>query len=119
MKDIKSSKAAGVDELLGKFLKDGSDIVAKQVSAVCNLSISREVLPSASKVAKLKSIFKKGQETDPSNYRPIFLLPDISKIIEKVVYDQTNAFFFQIKIYYTTTNLRLEQIIQQIFVNNL
>ena len=92
MQDIKSFKAAGVDKLSGKFLKDGADILAKSVSALCNLSISWGVFPSASKVARLKPIFKKGTKTDPSNYRPISLLSVISKIIEKVVDDQTNAF---------------------------
>ena len=46
MQDIKSSKAARVDKLSGRFLKYGTDILAKPVSAVCNLSISRGVFPS-------------------------------------------------------------------------
>ena len=100
MQDIKSSKATGIDELSGRFLKDGADILAKPVSALCNLSISRGVFPSACKVAKLKPIFKKGKKTDPSNYRPISLLPVISKIIEKVVHDQTNAFLSDENILY-------------------
>ena len=100
MQDIKSSKAAGIDKLSGRFLKDGADILAKPVSALCNLSISRGVFPSACKVAKLKPIFKKGKKTDPSNYRLISLLPVISKIIEKVVHDQTNAFLSDENILY-------------------
>ena len=43
MQDIKSSKAAGEDKLLGRFLKDGAD---KSVSALCNLSISGGVFQS-------------------------------------------------------------------------
>ena len=39
MQDIKSSEAAGIDKLSGRFLKDGADILAKPVSALCNLSI--------------------------------------------------------------------------------
>ena len=45
--DIKSSTAAGVDKISGKFLEDGADILAKPVSALCNLSISQGVFPSA------------------------------------------------------------------------
>ena len=44
------------------------------------------------KVAKLKPIFKKGKKTDPFNYGPISLLPLISKVLERVIHDQTNAF---------------------------
>ena len=99
MEDFCSSKAAGVDKL-SRFLKDGNDILTKPVSALCNLSISRGVFPSACKVAKLKPIFKKGKKTHPSNYRPISLLPVISKITEKVVHDQTNAFLTDENILY-------------------
>ena len=92
MTNIESSKAAGVDKLSGRFLKDGANILAKPISALCNLSISQGVFPSACKVAKLKLIFKNGKKTDSSNYRRISLLPSISKITERVIHDQTNAF---------------------------
>ena len=84
----------------GRFFKDGADILAKPVSALCNLSISQGAFPSPCKVAKLKPIFKKGKKTDPSNYRPISLLPVISKIIEKVAHDQTDAFLSDQNILY-------------------
>ena len=71
-------------------MKNGADILVKAASILCNLSICREIFRSDCKVAKLKAIFKKGKKTDPSSYRPILLLPVISKIIEKVVHDQTN-----------------------------
>ena len=92
MTNIESSKAAGVDKLSGRYLKDDANILAKPISALCNLSISQGVFPSACKVAKLKPIFKKGKKTDPSNYRPMSLLPSVSKIIERVIHNQTNAF---------------------------
>ena len=56
---IMTNKAAGVDRLSPKFLKDGANILAKAISALCNLSISKGVLPNACKVAKLKPIFKR------------------------------------------------------------
>ena len=43
---------------------------------------------------------KKRQKTDPCNYRPISLFPSISKIIERVVHDQTNAFLSDEDILY-------------------
>ena len=73
--NIEISKAAGVDKLSGRFLRDGANILAKPISTLCNLSISQGVFPNACKLAKLKPIFKKGEKTDPSNYRPISLLP--------------------------------------------
>ena len=79
MQNIDISKAAGTDNLSGKFLKDGAGILAKPLSEICNLSITSRTFPNACKVTKLKSIFRKGKKTDPSNYRPISFLPLISK----------------------------------------
>ena len=92
MQDIKSSKG-GVVKLSGRLLKDSANILAKPVSTLYNLSIFSGVLPNACKGAELKPISKKGKKIDPSNYRPISLLPVISKIIEKVIHDQPNTFF--------------------------
>ena len=58
MTNTESSKAAGVDRLSGRFSKDGANILAKPISALCNLSISQGVFPNACKVVKLKPIFK-------------------------------------------------------------
>ena len=47
IQNIKVFKAAGVDKLLERFLRDGADILAKSVSALCSLSISRRIFPNA------------------------------------------------------------------------
>ena len=92
LRDIDTSKAAGIGRLPGKFLKDGGNVLAKLVTDSCNLSISWNKFPSAFKLAKVKPISKKGRETNASNYRPISLLPILSKVIEKVVQEQTTRF---------------------------
>ena len=78
LRDIDTSKAAGIDRLPGKFLKHGVDVLAKPVTDICNLSISLNKFRSAFKLAKVKSIFKKGRKTNVSNCRPISLLPILS-----------------------------------------
>ena len=56
--------------------------------------------PDACKIAKVKPLFKKVSKTDSSNYRPISLLPLLSKVFEKVVLDQTEEFLSLNKILY-------------------
>ena len=85
-------KAAGTDNLSGKFLKDGANILVKPISKMRNLSITYSVFPKNWQVAKMKPLYKRGSTAFPRNYRPISLLPLISKIIEKVIHDQTQAF---------------------------
>ena len=87
LKNMDENKAAGLDNLSGKFLKDGATILAKPLSQICNLSIKYSTFPNDCKIAKLKPLFKRGSKTDPKNYRPISLLPLISKIIEKIIHD--------------------------------
>ena len=48
--------------------------------------------PDECKIAKLQPLYKKGKKIDPKNYRPTSLLPVISKILEKVILDQTMEF---------------------------
>ena len=92
LKSTNVSKAAGFDNLSGRFLKDGAEVLAKPITDLCNLSITSGKIPDSRKIAKLKPIYKKGSLTEASNYRPISLLPLISKVIEKVIHDQTSTF---------------------------
>ena len=62
--DLYENKAAGLDNLSGKFLTDGATILAKPISQICNLSIKHSLFPSGCKIAKLKPLFKKGSKTD-------------------------------------------------------
>ena len=62
--------------------------------------ISLNKFPSVFKLAKVKTIFKKGQKTNVSNHKPTPLLPIISKVIEKVVHEQTTKFLNDNNIFY-------------------
>ena len=97
---VNTSKAAGLDNLSGKFLKEGAAVLVKPITNICNLSINHSVFPEKCKNAKLKPLYKKGLKTEPKNYRPISLLPLVSKIIERIIYEQTKIFLEQNKILY-------------------
>ena len=65
-------KIAGIDNLSGRFLKDGSRVLSKPISELCNLSIKLGSFPDSCKIAKLKHS-KKGpkltlQITDQYRY---------------------------------------------------
>ena len=92
MKNVEVTKAAGIDQITGKFLKDWVRILAKPISELCNLSMTFGSFPDACKIAKVKPLFKKSSKTDSSNYRPIFLLPLLPNVFERVVLDQAEEF---------------------------
>ena len=67
---------------------------------IINLSIKLSTFPEECKIAKLKPLFKKGAKTDSKNYRPISLLPLVSKIIEKSIHFQIEDFLNKKKLIY-------------------
>ena len=58
------------------------------------------LFPRSCKIAKVKLLFKKGSKTAPQNYRSISLLPNPSKIVERIIYDQRQEFLSKNKILY-------------------
>ena len=95
-----TNKATGFDGLSGTFLKDGAKILSKPITDLINLSISLSAFPDSCNVAKLKPLFQKGSKLEPKNFRPISLLPLISKVLEKVIHDQTQNFLTNNSILY-------------------
>ena len=59
LKGLNISKAAGIENLSGKFLKGGAHVFARSISQFCSLSIKLNSFPRSCKIAKVKSLFKK------------------------------------------------------------
>ena len=74
-----TNKAPGIDKLPGIFIKDGAELLAAPLTQIINLSITTSTFPDSCKIANLWALFKKGSKTDHKNYRPISLLPLLSK----------------------------------------
>ena len=109
LKNIDISKTAGIDNLHRRFSKDGAVILAKPVTEKCSLCIKSGIFPDLFKLAKLKPIFKKRSRINTSNSRPIWLLPLISKIFEKILHDGYLAEYNILYKYQSSlrTNIRL------------
>jgi len=100
LESTNANKAPGIDKLPGIFIKDGASLLAAPLTQLINLSISFSIFPDPFKIAKLVALYKKGCKTDPKNYRPVSLLPLLSKIFEKVVHLQTEKFLSDNHILY-------------------
>ena len=83
---LDTSKAARMDQIPAKFLREGAEVLAVPLRNIINLSIKESTFPEEYTIAKLKPIFKKGARTYPRKYRPISLLPLVSKMIEKSIH---------------------------------
>ncbi len=92
------NKANGPDEISHHMLKETSRTICLPLSILFNRSIYENIYPSCWKLANVMPLFKKGDNEEPSNYRPISLISCIGKVMERVV-------FKHLYNYYTQTNL--------------
>ena len=88
LKKLKTKKSSGQDGISSTLLKSLDGHISNILALIINQSLSTGIFPNKLKVAKVVPIFKKDDPHQPGNYRPISLLPAISKIFEKVVYKQ-------------------------------
>ena len=72
-----------------KLLKHCRDLLLTPVTPVVTQMFSTGIFPERIKIAKVEPINKKDDASLLSNYRPISLLPAISKIFENSIYLQT------------------------------
>ena len=82
-KSLKPSKSRGYDEISVFFLKKIIFYIVSPLTHIFNKSLISGIFPNALKLAKIIPIFKKDDPSQLKNYRPISLLPAISKILEK------------------------------------
>ncbi|XP_062601194.1 uncharacterized protein LOC134262888, partial [Saccostrea cucullata] len=85
LNSLNINKSAGIDFIGPRLLKVASKYICKPITHLINASIVSGIFPTNLKQAKVTPIFKKGDKADPNNYRPISILPTISKLIEKHV----------------------------------
>ena len=103
IKNLKSKRSSGDDELTSIFLKHDrvSNLFAPCLSILVNQSLHTGIFPDKLKIAKVIPLFKeKGDDFDFENYRPISLLSVLSKIYERVVFNQIYEYFDDNNLFY-------------------
>ena len=78
-----------IDTCTVKLLKD--DIVPA-LTHIINLSITSKTFPSSWKKAKIIPLHKKDDVLNPKNYRPVAILPVLSKVLERVIFNQVVSY---------------------------
>ena len=90
----------GYDQISSKVLKSSLDLILPHLVHIVNLSFVNGVFPKELKIANIIPLFKSGNMSLFTNYRPISLLNTLSKVFEKVFYKRLYSFLEQFKILY-------------------
>ena len=89
---LSASRAVGVDGIPITAIRSCLPAVGPLILHLVNFSISTLTFPDSWKVAIVTPIHKSGDQKHPGNFRPISILPSLSKILEKVVCSQRTSY---------------------------
>ena len=84
---LDTSKACGPDGISARLLKECSQQIAPSLCGIFNQSLSSGQIPTEWKSADITPIHKKDSKEPAENYRPISLLPIVSKVLERCVFN--------------------------------
>jgi retron-type reverse transcriptase len=93
LNSLDSRKATGIDEISVKACQAISEHIAAPLCNIYNTAIKEKHFPLDLKSGKVIPLYKKGDSTNTDNYRPITVLPAISKLFERLMYNQLYEYF--------------------------
>ena len=100
IKCLKNNKASGPNSIPTSIFKNFRKSLSVPLAEIINLSFNEGKFPAQLKSANVIPDFKKGDKLEVNNYRPISLISNNSKIIEKLIYRRLNSFLEQNNIFY-------------------
>ena len=89
---LNPKKTPGVDGIPANVLKGASDILKSSLPELYNISMENQQFPDNMKFAHVTPLFKKDDNTDKANYRPVSVLPSTSKLFERLMFKQIITF---------------------------
>lgn len=95
---LKNTNSTGYDGFSTKILKRCAPYIVNPLVHIINTSIEQGVFPEKLKFSIVKPLYKKGSKSDIKNYRPITLIPVLSKVLERIMYDKLYSFLSKYNI---------------------
>ena len=100
IKDLKDS-SSGWDEIDAGILKTSLNHITLPFTHICNLSLLDGVFPKELKIARVCPIFKGGNPMLFVQYRPVSVLPVMSKVLERIMYNRIYDFLQDLEALYS------------------
>ena len=112
VKNAKNKKSKDDDQFDMCLVKKIIPYIVKPLAHICNTSLMNGIFPDRMKIARVLPLFKNGDVKEFSNYRPVSILPQFSKILEKVFHNRLMSFINDKQIL-NNSQLALERICLQ------
>ena len=93
LKMLNTRKSTGYDNIPAKLLRIAHVELARPISHLINYTMEMNIFPDTLKCADVSPVFKKDDNFNKNNFRPVSVLTGISKLYESVVNDQLFEFF--------------------------
>jgi exonuclease III len=97
IKNLKKS-SAGYDLICPGTIRESYEFLIEPLLYIINLSFSQGTFPNELKIAKVLPLYKSGDKLSMSNYRPVSVLPSLSKIFERLMYNRLHSFIAKYNI---------------------
>ncbi len=98
LQHMKVNKATGLDGINAKVLRIAAPVIAEPLRYIYNLSIRSGIFPDIWKKARVTPIHKSKDITDRGNYRPVSILPLLSKLIERHIHNCFYKYLMDLRI---------------------
>lgn len=95
-----SSRALDVYGFSNLIFKNIINVILEPVTYLVNLALTAGVFPDNLKLTKITPVYKKGDKSQPGSYRPIALVPILSKVVESCIFIQMYDYFIVNKLIY-------------------
>jgi len=90
--NLNPHKAMGPDQLSTRFLREMATSITPSLTLIFQTSLERGTVPDDWKTAHVTPIFKKGDKSKPSNYRPVSLTSICCKTLEHIIFSHLMKF---------------------------
>lgn len=97
---LKCNVSAGLDCVNVKSIKCVKFLILDELTNCINKCLDEGTFPDTLKIAKVTPIHKSGNKSDPGNYRPISVLPILSKIFERILYTRLETYLNSQNFFY-------------------
>ena len=86
IENLNHKKTVRSNHIETRFIKYSKSIISPIISDLFNLCVNKGVFPNCPKIVEIIPIYKKGDINKATNYRPIALLSQFNKLMEKMIF---------------------------------